>query len=105
MRSGDLNRRVTIKAPPAAQDALGQPSGAWTTVATVWANIAFLSGSQTIRAGADTSSAKASIRIRYRTNVAAGMRVELGATVFNITAVLPDAGRKEYVDLVAEAIQ
>jgi SPP1 family predicted phage head-tail adaptor len=66
MNIGRINRQVVIKAPPTGQDALGQPTGDWTTFATVWANVRYLSGTESIKAGADTSTAKASIRIRYR---------------------------------------
>lgn len=100
------NRLVTIKAPPTAQDALGQPTGAWTTVATSWANVRYLSGSESIKAGADTASAKASIRLRsYRSDITAAMRVELGATVFQINVVMPDEDGRQFTDLACEVIQ
>jgi SPP1 family predicted phage head-tail adaptor len=99
-----LNRRVTIKAPPTAQDDDGQPTGDWQTFCSPWANVRYLNGSESIKAGADTSTAKASIRIRYRTGLNSGMRVELGSTVYQIKAVLPDEQGKDYVDLVCEVI-
>lgn len=101
-----LNRLVTIKAPPTAQDAIGQPAGVWTTVISgIRANVLYLSGSESIKAGADTSSGKASIRIRYRAAVTAAMRVELGSTMFQINAVLHDEQAKDWTDLACEVIQ
>jgi len=98
------NRQVTIKAPPTGQDAAGQPSGDWTTVCTPWAHVLYLMGAEAIKAGADVSTAKASIRIGYRTDVTAAMRVELGSTIFQINAVLPDEQRKAHTDLVCEVV-
>lgn len=104
MNVGRLNRLVTIKAPPTAQDADGQPTGDWTTVCTPWANVRYLNGTETIKGGADISTAKASIRIRYRTGITSGMRLELGSTVYQIKAVLPDEQRKEFTDLSCEVV-
>lgn len=101
MQAGKLNHRVTIEAPPTAQDAAGQPIGAWVPVATVWADIRHQNGLEAIKAGAVASTVKASIRIRYRTGITSGMRLLHGAAVFNIQAVLP-AAKKAHIDLVCE---
>ena len=47
---------------------------------------------------------QASIRVRYRAGITAGMRVVHNLTNYNITAVMPDVGGREYVDLVAEVV-
>lgn len=104
MQAGKLNHRIAIEAPPTAQDAAGQPIGAWVPVATVWANIRHQSGLEAIKASAVSSTVKASVRIRYRTDITSGMRVLHGATVFNIQAVLPDVTSKQHVDLVCEVV-
>lgn len=102
MEAGKLNCRIAIQAPSAAQDGAGQPLASWSDVATVWANIAHKSGLETIKAGAPVSVVQASIRIRYRTDINAGMRVLYGTTQYDIRAVLPDNGRREFTDLVCE---
>lgn len=104
MRAGQLNRRVTIQQLVAGQDEIGQLVQTWSTLATVWADVRYLNGLETIKADATTSIAKASIRIRRRTDVTAGMRVTLGATVFNINAVLPDEESRERLDMACEVI-
>lgn len=104
MDIGSLNRRVTIQHLVAGQDEIGQPVQTWSTLATVWADVRYLNGLETIKADATTSIAKASIRIRRRTDVTAGMRVTLGATVFNINAVLPDEESRERLDMACEVI-
>jgi SPP1 family predicted phage head-tail adaptor len=104
MQAGSLNRRCTLQSPSQSVDELGQPIPGWTDVATVWASIRHLSGVEAIKAGAVTSTVKASIRIRYRTVLNAGMRVVHGAQVYSIEAVMPDVGGREFVDLVAEVV-
>lgn len=59
---------------------------------------------ETIKADADTSSVKASVRIRRRTDVDAGMRVYLGAVVYEIKAVLPDEEARDRLDLACEVV-
>lgn len=104
MQAGLLNRRVTLQAPGTTQDELGQPIPGWTDVATLWADIRMKSGLESIKAGAPVSVVQASIRVRYRAGITAGMRVVLNLQAFNIVAVLPDVGGREYVDLVCEVV-
>lgn len=104
MQAGRLDSRVTIQAPGTTTDELGQPIPGWTDVALVWASIRHLSGVEAIKADATVSTVKASIRIRYRTGMNAGMRVVHGLRVYNVEAVLPDVGGREYVDLVCEVV-
>lgn len=101
---GSLNRRVTIKAPSTEQDEIGQPLDVWSDVATVWANIRHANGSETIKADAEASTVKASIRIRYRADITSAMRVHDGAVVYEIKAVLPDVVTRDSVDLVCEVV-
>ena len=104
MQAGRLNRRCTLQAPGTTQDELGQPIPGWTDVATFWADILMTSGLESIKAGAPVSVVQASIRVRYRAGITAGMRVVHNLQAFNITAVLPDVGGREYVDLVCELV-
>lgn len=105
MRSGSLNRRVVVQQQSTTQDAIGQPVLTWTTFATLWANIRHASGVESIKADALASTVRASVRVRYTRTVTSGMRVVDGDTTYNITAVLPDMGGKEYTDLVCEVLQ
>ncbi len=102
MQAGRLNRRVTIQAPGTATDEIGQPIPGWTDVATVWGDIRMRSGLESIKAGAPVSTVQASIRIRYRAGINAGMRVVHNLQVYEILAVQPDVGGREYVDLVCQ---
>ena len=104
MRAGQLTTQITIQSPGTTVDELGQPVEGWTEVAVVWGDVRHLSGTESIKAGAVTSSVNASIRIRWRTGLDAGMRVLVGTSVYAIKAVMPDMQRREYVDLIAEVV-
>jgi SPP1 family predicted phage head-tail adaptor len=102
MKAGLLRNRVELQSRLEVFDDIGQPSTSWLTTATVWADIRYLSGLSTLKAGADVSVSKCSIRMRYRA-VNAGQRIVYGNEVFEIDAVLPD-GKREYVDCVARVV-
>ena len=104
MQAGRLNRRCTLQQPGTTTDEIGQPIPGWTDVATVWADIRMKSGLEAIKAGASVSVVQASIRVRYRAGINAGMRIVHNLQAYNITAVMPDVGGREYVDLVCQAV-
>lgn len=103
LNAGKLNRRVTLQAPQSGVDEIGQPLSGWVDVDTVWADVRYLSGTETLKANAVTALASVSVRIRYRSGVHAAMRLQLGDEVFAIKAVLPGK-RNEYIDLVCEVV-
>lgn len=105
MQAGQLRDRVVIQQKTSGTDAWGAPlPEAWADYASLWANVRHLSGTESIKAGADVSVVQASIRIRWRQDITAGMRVLHGAAVYDVEAVLPGA-RREYVDLQAKRVQ
>ena len=104
MQAGRPNRRCTLQSPSQSVDALGQPIPGWTDVATLWADIRLRSGLESIKAGASVSVVQASIRIRYRAGVNAGMRVVHNLVAYEVLAVQPDVGGREYVDLVCQVV-
>ena len=104
MKAGMLNSRISIQQLSTGTDAIGQPVTTWADFASVWANIRYLNGIETVKADAQTSVVKASIRIRRRTDITPAMRVTYGVTTFQINAVLPDEQGREHIDLSVEVI-
>lgn len=100
-----LTRRIDLQQRSGTQDALGQPIESWSNVATVWADILHPSGVEQIKAGADMSIVKASIRVNYRANLNAGMRAVHNGKVYDIEAVLPDETDRQYMFLVCEVVE
>lgn len=106
MDAGTLTSRITLRKRVDGQDELGQPLQGWQDVATVWADIRHLSGVESIKAGAQSSTVRASIRIRYRQGVTAAMRAvdTADGTTYDIKAAMPDKARRVFVDLACEVI-
>lgn len=102
MKAGTLRDRVTLQTLAVGTDPIGQPLTTWTDTAELWADVRYQSGMSAIKAGADVSLSKVSIRIRAR-EVSPAQRIKFGATVFAIQAVLPDA-RRVFVDLVCQEV-
>lgn len=105
MRPGQLNTRVVVQQQSTTPDALGQPVNTWSDLATLWADVRHTSGIEATKADAVASVVRASIRVRYRSDITAAMRVVHGSTTYSVIAVLPDVGGKEYVDLACEVLQ
>ena len=106
MDAGRLNTRIRIEQDGEVQDASGAWITGWSTLAELWADVRHTSGAGAIRGDAIVSTARASVRIRYRTGIDAGMRVVVidTGTVYNIVSVLPDLNRRVHVDLVCEVV-
>lgn len=100
MRAGELRHRIELQAHTQERDEWNTPlPAAWNTFATIWADVRHLSGTESIKAMAETSTVRASCRVRYRTDVNAGHRVIFEGKIYDIEAVLPGADRR-HVDLV-----
>ncbi|MFB9242363.1 phage head closure protein [Massilia antarctica] len=97
-----LRHLVTVQAP-AGRDQIGQPlPNGWVEVAKVWADIRHTGGMEAIKAGAATSTVQASIRVRQRAGLHAGMRILHDGTIYKVQVVLPDKERRQHIDLVCE---
>lgn len=104
--AGSFSHQIHIQRKTGPKDSWGTPlPEAWENITAkpIWANVKFLSGSETIKADADVSVVRASIRIRWRTGIDAGMRVLHVGQVYDIEAVLPGVGR-QHVDLVCRVL-
>jgi len=104
MRAGLLNRRIVIQRRIQGVDEIGQPYDTTETVASVYASIRHISGLEAIKGGAEASIVKASVRIRYRTGINAGMTLLADTVTYEIKAVMPDVSGRKFVDLVCEVI-
>lgn len=104
MSAGKLNQRVTLSGLSAGTDAIGQPLQTWVDVTTTWADVRFVSGIETIKAGREISTSRASVRIRRRGNVSRQMRVRIGGVEYEIVDVVPSVDRA-WLTLICEVCQ
>lgn len=105
MQTGTLKDRIEIEEHRyIGQDpSTGEEIHGWNKLYDAWADIRHLSGLESIKAAAPTSTVKASIRLRYRPGINASMRIRHGATVYEIEAVMPGKHRyNKYIDLICK---
>ena len=93
MGAGKLNHRITLRGLSTGTDDLGQPLQSWVDFATVWADVRFVSGIETIKAGREISTSRASVRIRRRANVSRQMRARIDGVEYDILDIIPSADR------------
>ena len=106
MQAGILRDRIYIQRKTGAKDRFNTAlPDAWEniTAGRIAANVEHQGGLSTIKADADVSIVRASVRVRRRADVCADMRIQFGSAIYVIDAVLPGKSR-EYMDLVCRQV-
>lgn len=98
-----MNDRITLRRRVTGQDAAGQPAEVWEDLASVWSRVLFQTGAEAIRANAETSIVKVSIRIRRRSDLDTSMRAAFKGVEYDIKSALPDSQDVRFMFLVCEA--
>ena len=100
--AGALDQRLTLQSRAAGADVLGQPSGAWQTVATVWGRARPLRSRELFAAGQVQNVSDVEFTIRWRSDVLATWRVLWRGTPHDITGAPIDVdGQRQYLQLLA----
>ncbi|HEX3943804.1 MAG TPA: phage head closure protein [Rhizomicrobium sp.] len=99
-----LNRRVALEAQRLTPDGAGGYSASWDVIATVWAAVEPMSGTDVFGPDASEARVKYRVTIRRRTDLFAGMRVNDGGRLFAITTVLDDGPQSQFFTLMTEKI-
>jgi len=90
MRAGPLRHHCAIH----KAEQITRPGGgrveSWTELVKVWAEITLPSGRVAVAADQLTAEITAEIRIRYRTDISAGMRVIHKSSTYKVEAALAD---------------
>lgn len=100
-----MNDRVTLLKREPGRDAAGQAVENWPDVATIWANVKFETGAQALRANADISVVRVSIRIRARADVDSTFRVRYKGIEYDVKSALPDSTDLAFMFLVCESVK
>ncbi len=102
MGAGAMRHRVQIQAKTVALDEHGGPIQTWTTVATVWASLEATSTREFFAAQQVQSEVTQRIRIRFRADIDATMRVVHKDRVFDIVGILPNNRQTQCVLMCKE---
>jgi SPP1 family predicted phage head-tail adaptor len=104
MSIGTLRKQVSIQSETKTPDNAGGYTLAWTTLATVWANITPISGKEVFAAGHLEGHATHKVTIRWRSDLVLtpDMRLSYNSRTFNIRAVLNRGEENKQFLLYAE---
>ncbi|MCB1489319.1 MAG: phage head closure protein, partial [Bauldia sp.] len=92
---GLLRHRLVIESAAGAPDGAGGEAVTWDTFATVWARIAPTASGEEIVAGHLSGIVSHTITMRYRADIAGGMRALHRGRIFRILVVTdPDERRR-----------
>lgn len=87
--TGELRNLVTLQSPSYSADATGQEKPTWSTVATAWAKIEPMSGTESGADGTVEAVVTFNVWIRYNATISAideSWRVLWGSRTFGIVA-------------------
>lgn len=101
---GSLNQRATVRAQTLTPDGGGGYTESWDVVASVWARLDPVTGSDRMRADKLESRVRHKITLRRSNAFAAGQRVEIGARVFAVRALLDDGPQSQFLTLLCEEL-
>ncbi|XGA78593.1 phage head closure protein [Halomonas sp. CH40] len=99
MRAGELRYLVAIQKQATEQDPMtGEMIVSWITVGYDWASIEGIKGREYIAASAPQAEVTYRVKLRYRPDLYAGMRLiddQNDQHFFEVTAALPDKRRRK----------
>lgn len=104
--AGRMRDRVKVQAASEAADAAGQPQQTWADVATVWAEVVAVAGTEFVSDDRVTAAAtfKVTVRKSAATEAVTPKNRLLVATqsnrVLNVVSALPVDGRPEFVAIL-----
>lgn len=103
MRSGELDRLITIEQATESTDAYGAPTLTWDPPANswqVWAQVKPIRGQEYFAAQQVNARVDTTFRIRYRSDITTKMRISYGGEYYDIQSII-ELGRREGLELMA----
>ncbi len=108
MQAGTLNKRIKISqlvTGSPATDEFGAPNTSWEELDTVWAAVEPISGREFWAQQQVQSEITVKIRIRYRDDVAVGMKAEYNNKTYMIKNIIDyQEGHKELLLMCTEGV-
>lgn len=106
IRSGDLNRLVTVQQRSTTTDSFGGQVNTWSDVKSVYAKITALGGRELLAAQSYSTDVSHQILVRYDAifadpRVVAAYRISYASRLFNIFAALNENEENRVVTLIA----
>lgn len=100
---GRLNQRVRIEKRQSGQDDFGQAVLTWVPLCTTWAEVLPLRGREFFAAAQVQQEHSIKVRLRYRHDIDAGMRLVWNGRAHDITGVIALEGGRQWLEIMALA--
>lgn len=101
---GKLRHRITIQELIKVDDGYGGTVETWQNIATVWAAIAPLRGSERYTAQQVQSELTHKVTIRYRAGIKTQMRIVYKDKIFEIEAIIDVEERRQWLELLCSEV-
>lgn len=101
MKSGKLDRRITIQSRIETQNSFGEAVISYGTLAQVWAEVLPLSGRELFTAAQTFPEAQLKVRIRYRADVTEKNRILHDGISYDIIHIA-EIGRREGLEMLVK---
>lgn len=98
----ELRHRLVLQEEVVAPDEAGGQVRNWQDVATVWAAIEALQGTERLEAMRVQAQVTHRITLRYRQDIRPGMRILRAGRPFNLRTVVDPDGRRRFLNILAE---
>lgn len=99
-----MQQRLTLQSASVVADGAGGIVTSWTTIATVWGALRPLPITQSWAQQTDEKRVTHNLRLRWRNNIATGMRLQLGTRNFLIHALVNQDESGRWLDALVEEI-
>ncbi len=104
MRIGELRKQVAIQQEQPTPDGAGGYALTWTTLATTWADISPISGTEVFTSGHLEGHVTHKVTMRWRSDITitSDMRLLYNNRIFNILTVMNNDERNRFAELLVE---
>jgi len=99
-----LNQRAALLARTLTPDGAGGFDESWMAFAHVWIGLTPLSATDSVNADHLESRVRHKITLRWRSDLAAGQRIQVSQRVFRVHAVLDEGPRAPFITLQCEEL-
>ena len=101
---GDLDQQVVLLADTKTADGQGGYTEAWTTLATVWANVRDVSAAERARGMQQEHRRTLEIAIRYRSDVDATMRATWNGNTIRFSSIDYYDDRNRFLRITGDVV-
>jgi len=106
MSAGKLRHRITIlENSPQKSSKYGGKSDSWGAIDTVWGEFLFQRGREYLASDQVTNEAKATAKIRFRSDVGVDHRISFDDVGYDIVSTSNPDGRKRFLLLLLRRVE